>query len=197
VSVMSPIRISGRGTAVGALTRCGRCDRGERRPARRAKLAERRQGCARPRPAHARVPRVRERWLDGDIARRPDRLLNAALAGDVEVATRHFDATTFPQPDTADAASNAAPGSFAAPAEEARSTHIAPDRRHVAERVGALPLRESSPPQSRRVVLHAVAKRRTPTLALGYGTPLATDRSFRSAFVGVELTRFGGHLILA
>jgi hypothetical protein len=41
-------------------------------------------------------PACGERWLDWDIARRLDQLLNAMLATDVEVATRHFDATDVP-----------------------------------------------------------------------------------------------------
>ncbi len=41
-------------------------------------------------------PACGERWLDFDVARRLDALLNAMLAGDVEVATRHFDTTSIP-----------------------------------------------------------------------------------------------------
>jgi hypothetical protein len=41
-------------------------------------------------------PACGDRWLDWETARRLDGLLNAMLASDVEVATRHFDATDAP-----------------------------------------------------------------------------------------------------
>jgi YgiT-type zinc finger domain-containing protein len=77
--------------------RCERCDQGERRPVSRAKLAERdgkvavvlgvpMQEC----------PACAERWLEWDVAKRLDELLNAMLAGDVEVATRHFSISDAP-----------------------------------------------------------------------------------------------------
>jgi YgiT-type zinc finger domain-containing protein len=76
--------------------RCQRCDQRDRRPVRRAKLAERdakvtlvldvpMQEC----------PACGERRQDWDISRRLEELLTAMLTG-VEVATRHFDATYVP-----------------------------------------------------------------------------------------------------
>lgn len=77
--------------------RCERCDQGERQPVRQAKLAERDGKVA----VVLEVPMQEcsacgERWLDWDVARRLDELLNAMLAGDVEVATRHFKITDIP-----------------------------------------------------------------------------------------------------
>jgi len=37
-----------------------------------------------------------DRWLDWDVARRLDDLLNRILASDVEVATRHYDESESP-----------------------------------------------------------------------------------------------------
>lgn len=39
-------------------------------------------------------PACGDRWLAWDIAQRLDELLTAMLAGDLEVATRHFDQQT-------------------------------------------------------------------------------------------------------
>ncbi len=36
-------------------------------------------------------PACGERWLDWDVARRLDAILAAMLAGDAEIATRHYD----------------------------------------------------------------------------------------------------------
>ncbi len=77
------------------MTRCERCDQGDRRAVRRAKMVER----------AGRVAIVLEvpmeecsacaaRYLDWDVAGRLDQLLDAMLASDVEIATRHFEATT-------------------------------------------------------------------------------------------------------
>lgn len=71
---------------------CERCDQGERRPVRRAKLAERDGKVA----VVLDVPMEEceacgGRWLDWDVAERLDELLNDMLAGDVELATRHFE----------------------------------------------------------------------------------------------------------
>jgi hypothetical protein len=41
-------------------------------------------------------PACGDRWLDWDIARRLDDLLTAMLAGDLEVATRHFGESDLP-----------------------------------------------------------------------------------------------------
>jgi hypothetical protein len=38
-------------------------------------------------------PACGERWIDGDVARRLDDLLNSRLSGDTEIAIRRFDAT--------------------------------------------------------------------------------------------------------
>lgn len=77
--------------------RCERCDQGDRRPVKRAKLAERdgKVAVVIDGPMEE-CPACAERWLDWDVARRLDALLNAMLAGDVEVATRHFSASDLP-----------------------------------------------------------------------------------------------------
>jgi hypothetical protein len=41
-------------------------------------------------------PACAERWLEWDVAKRLDELLNAMLAGDVEVATRHYSVSDAP-----------------------------------------------------------------------------------------------------
>ena len=71
--------------------------RGERRLLRRAKLAEREGRVA----VVLGVPMEEcaacgDRWLDWDVARRLDDLLNRILASDVEVATRHYDESESP-----------------------------------------------------------------------------------------------------
>jgi YgiT-type zinc finger domain-containing protein len=76
---------------------CERCDQGERRLVRRAKLAEREGRVA----VVLGVPMEEceacgDRWLDWDVARRLDDLLSQILATDVEVATRHYDETASP-----------------------------------------------------------------------------------------------------
>lgn len=77
--------------------RCERCDQGDRQLVRRAKLAERDGKVALVLDVPMQeCPACGERWLDWDIARRLDERLNAMLTGDVEVATRHFDATDVP-----------------------------------------------------------------------------------------------------
>lgn len=77
--------------------RCERCDQGERLPVSRAKLAERdgRVAVVMDVPM-LECPACAERWLEWDVARRLDELLNAMLTGDVEVATRHFKASDVP-----------------------------------------------------------------------------------------------------
>jgi hypothetical protein len=74
--------------------RCERCDQADRRPAKRAKHDGRvavvfevpMQEC----------PACGERWLDWEVARRLDVMLNAMLAGDVEVATKHYEESDLP-----------------------------------------------------------------------------------------------------
>lgn len=78
--------------------RCERCDQGDRRPIRAAKLAQREGKVA----VVLDVPMEEcqacgDRWLDWDVAARLDELLNAMLAGDVEVATRHFENGAAPR----------------------------------------------------------------------------------------------------
>jgi hypothetical protein len=76
--------------------RCQRCDQRDRRPVRRAKLAERDAKVALVDVPMQECRTCGERWQDRDIARRLEELLTAMLTGDVEVATRHFDATDVP-----------------------------------------------------------------------------------------------------
>jgi YgiT-type zinc finger domain-containing protein len=77
--------------------RCERCDQADRLTVRRAKLAERdgRVAVVLDVPMQE-CPACGERWIDWDVARRLDDLLNSMLSGDVEIATRHFDATDVP-----------------------------------------------------------------------------------------------------
>ena len=77
--------------------RCERCDQGDRRPVKRAKLAERdgRVAVVLEVPMEE-CPACGERWLDWEVAGRLDVMLNAMLAGDVEVATRHYEERDLP-----------------------------------------------------------------------------------------------------
>ena len=77
--------------------RCERCDQADRHAVRRAKLGERggRVAVVLDVPMEE-CPACGERWLDWDVARRLDGLLNDMLSGDVEVATRHFDPSDVP-----------------------------------------------------------------------------------------------------
>jgi YgiT-type zinc finger domain-containing protein len=70
---------------------CERCNQGERLPVKRAKLAERdgKVAVVLDVPMEE-CPACGDRWLAWDIARRLDELLRTMLAGDVEIATRHF-----------------------------------------------------------------------------------------------------------
>lgn len=72
--------------------RCDRCDQGDREAVVRAKLAERdgRVAVVLGVPMEE-CPACGERWLTWEVARRLDDMLDAMLAGDAEVATRHFD----------------------------------------------------------------------------------------------------------
>lgn len=73
--------------------RCQRCDEGDRVPVRRAKTAERdgKVAVVLGVPMEE-CPACGDRWLAWDVAQRLDELLTTMLAGDLEVATRHFDA---------------------------------------------------------------------------------------------------------
>lgn len=72
---------------------CERCEQGERLAVRRAKVAERdgRVAVVLGVPMEE-CPACGDRWLAWEVAGRLDELLNAMLSGDVEVATRHFEA---------------------------------------------------------------------------------------------------------
>jgi YgiT-type zinc finger domain-containing protein len=72
--------------------RCQRCDEGVRVPVRRAKTADRdgKVAVVLGVPME-KCPACGDRWLAWDVAQRLDELLTAMLAGDLEVATRHFD----------------------------------------------------------------------------------------------------------
>jgi YgiT-type zinc finger domain-containing protein len=73
--------------------RCQRCDEGDRISVRRAKTAERdgKVAVVLGVPMEE-CPACGDRWLAWDVAQRLDELLTTMLAGDLEVATRHFDA---------------------------------------------------------------------------------------------------------
>ena len=73
--------------------RCQRCDEGVRVPVRRAKTAERdgKVAVVLGVPMEE-CPACGDRWLAWDVAQRLDELLTTMLAGDLEVATRHFGA---------------------------------------------------------------------------------------------------------
>jgi YgiT-type zinc finger domain-containing protein len=75
--------------------RCERCDQGDRRPVRRAKLAERdhRVAVVLEVPMEE-CPACGDRWLRWEVAARLDAMLTEMLAGDIEVATRHFSPDT-------------------------------------------------------------------------------------------------------
>ena len=70
---------------------CERCNQGERLRVKRAKLAERdgKVAVVLEVPMEE-CPACGDRWLDWDVAKRLDELLRTMLAGDAEVATRHF-----------------------------------------------------------------------------------------------------------
>jgi len=72
--------------------RCQRCDEGVRVPVRRAKTAERdgKVAVVLGVPMEE-CPACGDRWLAWDVAQRLDELLTAMLAGNLQVATRHFD----------------------------------------------------------------------------------------------------------
>jgi YgiT-type zinc finger domain-containing protein len=77
--------------------RCERCDQADRRPVKRAKLAERdgRVAVVLEVPMQE-CPACGERWLDWEVTRRLDVMLNAMLTGDVEVATKHYEESDLP-----------------------------------------------------------------------------------------------------
>ncbi|HSH59504.1 MAG TPA: YgiT-type zinc finger protein [Acidimicrobiales bacterium] len=72
--------------------RCRSCNQGDRRPVRRAKLAERDARFA----VVLDVPMEKcgacgERWLSWDVARSLEEVVTAILGADVEIGIRHFD----------------------------------------------------------------------------------------------------------
>lgn len=77
------------------MMRCERCDQGDRVAVRRAKMAERsgRVAVVLGVPMEE-CPACSQRYLAWDVAERLDALLDTMLAGDVEVATRHFEITS-------------------------------------------------------------------------------------------------------
>jgi YgiT-type zinc finger domain-containing protein len=77
--------------------RCERCDQADRLAGRRAKLTGRdgKVAVVLEVPMEE-CPACGERWLDRDVAQRFDGLLNSMSSSDVEIATRHFDATDVP-----------------------------------------------------------------------------------------------------
>lgn len=80
--------------------RCERCDQGDGRPVRRAKLAERdgKVGVVLGVPMHE-CSACAQRWLDWEVARRLDQLLTTMLAGDVEWLSAASRPPTSLQPD--------------------------------------------------------------------------------------------------
>ena len=77
------------------MTRCERCDQGDRVAVRRAKMVERSGQVA----IVLDIPMEEcsscaERYLEWEVVDKLDRLLDAMLASDAEVATRHFGTTT-------------------------------------------------------------------------------------------------------
>ena len=70
---------------------CERCNQTERQTTLRAKVAEREGKVALVLGVPMEeCPSCGDRWLSWETAARLDEMLTAMLAGDVEVATRHF-----------------------------------------------------------------------------------------------------------
>lgn len=73
------------------MNRCEHCDQAQRIAVRRAKLGEREGKVAVVLGVPMEeCPACGERWLAWDVAGRLDEMLTNMLAGDVEVATRHY-----------------------------------------------------------------------------------------------------------
>jgi YgiT-type zinc finger domain-containing protein len=77
------------------MMRCERCDQGARVSVVRAKMAERsgRVAIVLGVPMEE-CPACAERYLAWEVAAQLDSLFDAMLSAEVEIATRHFDATT-------------------------------------------------------------------------------------------------------
>jgi YgiT-type zinc finger domain-containing protein len=74
------------------VTICEECGNGQRRPALRARVAERDGRTALVLGVPVEVcDSCGQVWLTMDVAKRLDELFTAMLATDVEVATRHFE----------------------------------------------------------------------------------------------------------
>ncbi len=73
--------------------RCETCDNGERRPDKRAQVAEKDGRVALVLGVPVEVcDACGEVWLDMEVAKRLDELFRRMLSSDLEVATRHYDA---------------------------------------------------------------------------------------------------------
>jgi hypothetical protein len=124
--------------------RCQRCDQRDRRPVRRAELAERdakvalvldvpMQGC----------PACGERWQDWDIARRLEELLTAMLAATSRSPPGTSMQPTFPSLTPLTRHRRGAPDSFDRSRRGRWLDLRSLDRRHVTARLRTLPLHES------------------------------------------------------
>lgn len=76
---------------------CEGCHQAERAPVRRAKIGERggKVAVVLDVPIEE-CPSCGERWVAWDVAERLDVMLSEMLAGEVEVATRHYDSANQP-----------------------------------------------------------------------------------------------------
>lgn len=73
--------------------RCETCDNGERRPGRRAQVAEKDGRVALVLGVPVEVcDACGEVWLSMETAKRLDEIFRRMLSSDLEVATRHYDA---------------------------------------------------------------------------------------------------------
>lgn len=74
------------------MTRCEQCENGERRPDRRARVAEKEGRTALVLDVPVEVcDACGQVWLRMDVAKKLDRMFAEMLASDLEVATRHFE----------------------------------------------------------------------------------------------------------
>ncbi len=73
------------------MTRCEHCDNGERRPATKPQVAQRegRTAVVLDVPVEE-CEACGQVWLSMDVAKRLDVIFDEMLAGNVEVATRHY-----------------------------------------------------------------------------------------------------------
>ena len=74
------------------MTRCGRCDQGDRKPERRARLAEREGRTALVLDVPVEVcPACGQVWLSMAVAKRLDGLFDQLLASGAETAQMHWE----------------------------------------------------------------------------------------------------------